>query len=57
MNVQGSLSGSTTFVIFDSVNMLVSWFESIVRLAETFTVTLFAAITYLNSANPFIATS
>jgi len=42
---------------FNSTSMLINWFESTNRVSENFTVNLFAAITYLNSANPFIATS
>ena len=57
MTVYGSLGGSTTFIKFDSVKMLFNWSESINRVSENFTVTLFASITFFNSLNPFIAVS
>ena len=36
--------------------MTINWFESINRIAETFTVTLEAKITNLNTKSPFITT-
>ena len=44
----GSASGSTAFITFDSTSMLVNWFESAIRVNETFTVNLTAGITNMN---------
>ena len=57
MTVVGSLNGSTTFFTFDSLKMVMNWFSSINRVAETFIIDLSAKITNLNAASPFIANS
>ena len=45
LSVTGSVSGSTSFLTFNQATMLMSWIESSIRIAETFTVTLTATIT------------
>ena len=57
MSVTGSVGGSTAFVTFNSITMLINWFESLIRVAEAFTVTLVATITNMNPASPFVKTS
>jgi len=54
MSVTGSLGGSTTFIGFNYVTMLVNWFDSLIRVAETFSVTLVSTITTMNVASPFV---
>ena len=56
MVATGSVSGSTTFLTFNSVTMLVNWFDSTIRVAETFTVVLTATITNMNTGSPFVVT-
>ena len=48
MTLTGSASGSTTFITFDPNSMLVYWFESTLRVAETFIINLTAEITNMN---------
>jgi hypothetical protein len=56
MSVTASSGGSTTFLKFDSSKMLVSWFESINRVNETFKLTFGATIISLNAGSPFKTT-
>ena len=37
--------------------MLMYWFDSLIRVAETFTITLVSTITNMNAASPFVKTS
>ena len=57
MSATGSVGGSTTFISFNSVSMLMNWFYSLNRVAETFTVSVVSTITNMNAASPFVKTS
>ena len=57
MSVTGSVGGSTSFMTFNSTSMMINWFESSIRVVETFTVDLTATITNSHAGSPFIATS
>ena len=54
MSVTGSVGGSTSFMTFNSTSMFINWFESSIRVAETFTVVLTATITNSNAGSPFV---
>ena len=57
ISVTGSVGGSTTFITFNPITMLVNWYSAINRIAETFTIVLTAKISNLNAASPFFNTS
>ena len=44
ISITGSFGGSTTFVTFNSITMLVNWYSATNRIAETFTIFLTATI-------------
>ena len=54
MSATGSVGGNTTFLSFNSITMLMNWYESTNRVAETFTIILTAKISNLNVYLQFI---
>ena len=53
MSITGSAGGSTSFITFDKIKMLMSWHETSNRAAETFLIVITASISNLNFGSPF----
>ena len=53
MSITGSAGGSTSFITFDKIKMLMSWHETSNRAAETFLIVITASISNFNFGSPF----